>query len=94
MSVEADFIASEHDMQLPCITITNSDDEDEEEQKVVATEVTDDISKCESYLTTSTAPHELEETKALHSIQLPLPFKVSCTFDVFQKKVLYISMKL
>lgn len=85
MSVEADCIASEHDMQLPYITITNSDDENEEDEKVVATEVTDDVSKCDSYLTTYMAPHEHDETKTLHSIQLPLPFKVSFTFDIFQK---------
>jgi hypothetical protein len=91
--VEVDCIASEHDMQLPCITITNSDEEDEEEEQVVATEVTDDVSKCETYLTTATAPDEHEETKALSSIQLPLPFKVRFTFDIFQKKS-HISIKL
>lgn len=82
MSVEADSVATVGDMQLPCITITNSGDEDEE--KVVAMEVTDEVSKCESQLATFSAPHENEETKTQHSIQLPLPFKVRIIFDIFQ----------
>lgn len=81
-----DSVAGES-VQLPCITITNSDDEEEqEEDEVVAIEVTDKVSKCESYPTASAAPDESEETKAIHTIQLSLPFtmNVSLTFYIFQ----------
>jgi hypothetical protein len=75
-------------VQLPCITITNSDDEEEEE--VVAIEVTGEVSKCELYPTASAAPDESEQIKAIRTIQLPLPFtmKVSLTFHVFQNAFL------
>jgi hypothetical protein len=82
-----DFAAAEP-VQLPCITITNSDDEEDkgEEDEVVVIEVTDKVSKCESYPVTSAAPDESEDTKAIHTIQLPLPFtmNVSLTVHVFQ----------
>jgi hypothetical protein len=74
-------------VQLPCITITNSDNEEEqEEDEVVAVEVIEKVSKCESYPAASAAPDENEETKAIHTVQLPRPFtmNVSSTFHVFQ----------
>lgn len=90
ISVKADALASDHDLQLPCITITNSDDEDEEkeEEETIAAEVTDEVSKCELYTTASSAPDEHEETKAFQALQLQLPFrmKVGLAFHVFQKR--------
>jgi hypothetical protein len=80
-----DFAAGEP-AQPPCITITNSDDEDKGEDEVIVIEVTDKVSKCESYPVASAAPDDSEDTKAIHTIQLSLPFtmNVSLTVHVFQ----------
>jgi hypothetical protein len=81
-----DFAAGEQ-VHLPCITITNSDDEEEgEEDEIVAIEVTDEVSKCESYPVASAAPDESEDAKAIRAFQLPLLFamNVSLTVHVFQ----------
>jgi hypothetical protein len=73
--------ATSEQVHLPFITVTNSDDDEEEDgEEVVAVEVTDEVSKCESYLTASSAPDEHEETK---SIQLQLPFKMNVSFTIY-----------
>lgn len=72
-------------VQLPCITITNSDDDEEEKREgdeVFAIEVTDKVSKCESYPAASAAPDETEETKTTHTINLPLPFTMSVSLAI------------
>lgn len=70
-------------VQLPFITITNSDDDEEDdEEEVVAIEVIDEVSKCESYLTASSAPDKHEETK---SIQLQLPFEMNVSFTIYSR---------
>jgi len=78
-------------VQLPFITVTNSDDDDdddddeeeEDEEEVVAIEVTDEVSKCESYPTASSAPDEHEETK---SIQLHLQFKTNVSYTIYPRR--------
>ncbi|XP_069700777.1 uncharacterized protein [Periplaneta americana] len=69
----------ELDMQLPCITITNSDDEEDSEEKAVEVEVTDEVAKSESNPTTSPAPDKQEEVL---SIQIPLSFKMKASSAV------------
>jgi len=77
--------ATSDQVWLPFITVTNSDDDDEEEdeEEVVAIEVTDEVSKCESYPTASSAPNEHEETK---SIQLHLPLKMNVSYTIYLRR--------
>lgn len=71
-------------VQFPFITVTNSDeDEEEDEEEVVAIEVTDEVSKCESYPTASSAPDEHEETK---TFQLHLPFKINVSYAIYPRR--------
>ncbi|KAJ9597352.1 hypothetical protein L9F63_011792, partial [Diploptera punctata] len=73
-------LARDFDLQLPCIKITNSDNEDEnseddeeEERNVVAPEVSEDVAKCESNPTTSSVP-EIQEPDASQQL-LPVTTK-------------------
>jgi hypothetical protein len=76
--------ATNEQVHLPFITITYSDDDEEEDgEEVVAIEVTDEVSKCESYLTASAAPDEHEVIK---SIQLQLPFKMNVSFTIYSRR--------
>ena len=83
--------ATSQQVQLPFITVTNSDDDDndddddeeEDEEEVVAIEVTDQVAKFESYPTASSAPNEREETT---SIQLHLPFKMNVSYTIYPRR--------
>ena len=79
ITVDTGSLVKDFDLQLPSIKVTNSDDEtddneEEEEENVVAPEISEEVVKCESNPTTSSAPEESEKPAPLPS--LPVITKV------------------